>query len=66
MDNESQKTRTTSYAVIAIVAALGVLGVVVVVAVITIPVQEAEAGCERGAAPSTAVNASQGRCFNPR
>jgi hypothetical protein len=65
MDNESQKKRTTSYVVIAIVAALGVLGVVVVVAVITIPVQEAEAGCEKGAAPSTAVNASQGRCFHP-
>ncbi len=65
MDNDdSQKTRTTSYVVIAIVAALGVLGVVVVVAVVTIPVQEAEAGCESGfpnSAPS--VNASRGRCF---
>jgi hypothetical protein len=68
MDNDnhhSQKTRMTSYAVIAIVAALGVLGVVVVVAVVTIPVQEAEAGCERGGASSTAFNASKGRCFHP-
>jgi hypothetical protein len=51
-------------AVFAIVAALGALGVVVVtVATLTIPVQEAEAGCERGAAVSLAANASRGRCF---
>jgi hypothetical protein len=55
----------TSMAVIAIVAALGLLGVVVVMVAVTIPLQEAEAGCERGNAGSLAVNASQGRCFRP-
>lgn len=52
-------------AIIAIVAALGVLGVVVVLAVLAIPVQEAEAGCERGGIRALihAFNASQGRCF---
>jgi hypothetical protein len=50
MDNDnhhSQKTRTTSYAVIAIVAALALLGVVVLTMVTIIPLQQAEAGCER-------------------
>jgi hypothetical protein len=59
-------TKTTSMTVIAIVAALGLFGVVIVLAVVTMPVQEAEAGCERGAAGSHAVNASKGRCFHPR
>jgi hypothetical protein len=63
-NDRSQNTRTTSIAVIAIVAALGVLGVAVVVAVMTIPVQEAEAGCERGNAGSLAFNQSKGRCFD--
>jgi hypothetical protein len=62
MDKNSQKT--TSIAIIAIVAALGVLGVVIVLAVVTIPVQEAEAGCERGNAGSHALNQSKGRCFD--
>jgi hypothetical protein len=63
MDKDSQKTRTTmSIAIIAIVAALGVVGVVL--AVMTIPVQEAEAGCERGNAGSHAFNQSKGRCFD--
>ena len=66
MAKDSQKTSTTSMAIIAIVAALAMLGVVVVTVVVTIPVQQAEAGCERGGAPSTAVNASKGRCFHPR
>ena len=51
------------WAVIAIALALGLLGVVAIETVM--PPQLAEAGCERGAAPSTAVNASKGRCFNP-
>jgi hypothetical protein len=56
----------TTYVVIAIVAALGLLGVVVVVAVMTIPLQQVEAGCEKGLPQSArAFNASQGRCFNP-
>jgi hypothetical protein len=60
-----EEEKTVSIAIIALVAALGVLGVVIVLAVMTIPVQEAEAGCERGAAASRAFNASQGRCFHP-
>jgi hypothetical protein len=66
MDNDNQyfRKKASTYSVIAIVAALGLLGVVVVIAVVTIPVQEAEAGCERGGAPSTAFNASKGRCFD--
>lgn len=53
-------------ALIAAVAALALLGVVVVtVAVVTIPLQEAEAGCERGAAVGVAFNASLERCFHP-
>ena len=53
-------------ALIAVVAALGLLGVVVVMVAVTIPLQqEAEAGCERGAASGTAFNASKGRCFRP-
>ena len=59
-----EEEKTVSIAIIALVAALGVLGVVIVVAVMTIPVQEAEAGCERGGAPGTAFNASKGRCFD--
>jgi hypothetical protein len=55
---------TISYAVIAIVAALALLGVVAIT-IVTIPLQQAEAGCERGAAPSTSFNASKGRCFRP-
>ena len=64
MDKNSQKTTTTSIAIIAIVAALALLGVVIVLAVMTIPVQEAEAGCERGNAGSHAFNQSKGRCFD--
>jgi hypothetical protein len=58
-------TTTISIAIIAVVAALGLLGVVVVTVAVTIPLQEAEAGCERGAASGTAFNASKGRCFRP-
>jgi hypothetical protein len=65
MVGSSQEEGTiTSITVIAIVAALGVLGVVIVLAVMTIPVQEAEAGCERGNAGSHALNQSKGRCFD--
>jgi hypothetical protein len=63
MDKDSQKTMSTAI-IATIVAALGVLGVVIVLAVLTIPVQEAEAGCERGAAGGHAFNASKGRCFD--
>ncbi len=60
MDEKQQ----TSMAVIAIVAALAVLGVVIVLAVLTMPVQEAEAVCERGNAGSHAFNQSKGKCFD--
>jgi hypothetical protein len=61
MDNESKKTRTTSYAVIAIVVVLGLLGVVVLTVTVAIPLQQQAdaAGCRT----STAFNASKGRCF---
>ena len=55
---------TTSMAVIAIVAALALLGVVILLAVMTIPVQEAEAGCERGPAVNRSFERSNGRCFD--
>jgi hypothetical protein len=64
--SSQEEKSTTSITIIAIVAALALLGVVVVTVVVTIPLQEAEAGCERGGASSTAVNASKGRCFHPR
>jgi hypothetical protein len=64
MDNDRSQKTTTSIAIIAIVAALALLGVVILLAVVTIPVQEAEAGCERGNAGSHAFNQSKGRCFD--
>jgi hypothetical protein len=62
MDKDSQKTM--SIAIIAIVAALALLGVVIVLAVVTIPVQEAEAGCERGAGFNQSFPKSNGKCFD--
>jgi hypothetical protein len=47
-----------------VVAALGLLGVVIVLAVMTIPVQEAEAGCERGKAVNQSLAKSKGECFD--
>jgi hypothetical protein len=58
------QNNNTTLAVIAIVAALAILGVVIVLVVMTIPVQEAEAGCERGNAGSFAFNQSKGKCFD--
>ncbi len=55
----------TAFAVIAIVSALAMFGVVMVTVAVTLPLQEAEAGCERGSAGSLAFNASKGRCFHP-
>jgi hypothetical protein len=60
----SEMTTTIAMAIIAIVAALGVLGVVIVLAVMTIPVQEAEAGCERGKAVNKSLEKSHGKCFD--
>jgi hypothetical protein len=51
-------------ALIAVVAALAVLGVVIVLVANNLAIQEAEAGCERGAAGSHALNQSKGRCFD--
>jgi hypothetical protein len=55
MAKDSQKTRTTSYAVIAIVAALGLLGVVVLTVAVNIPLQQQQAFAakECTAAPGT-------------
>ncbi len=51
-------------ALIAIVAALALLGLVMVLVANNLALQEAEAGCERGAAGSHAFNQSKGRCFD--
>jgi len=65
-DSEMTRTTNTSMAIIAIVAALGLLGVAVVMVAVTLPLQQAEAGCERGLPGSApGFNASQGRCFRP-
>jgi hypothetical protein len=61
--NHSEEEKTTTIAIIAIVSALALLGVVVVTLAVTIPLQQAEAGCERGTAVGQAFNASHGRCF---
>jgi hypothetical protein len=55
----------TTFAVIAIVSALALFGVVMVTVAVTLPIQEAEAGCESGGlrALAHAFNASRGRCF---
>jgi hypothetical protein len=58
-------TKTTIMMVMAIVSALAVFGVVVVTVVaVTIPLQEAEAGCERGLAVNQSLQKSNGRCFD--
>jgi hypothetical protein len=59
-----EEEKTISIAVIAIIAALGVLGVVLLLEVMTIPVQEAEAGCERGPAVNQSLLKSNGKCFD--
>jgi hypothetical protein len=61
MDNDSQKARTTSIAIIAIVAVVALLGVVVLTVAVIIPLQQqAEArGCP---VTSPAANASKTRC----
>jgi hypothetical protein len=64
MVHSLEDERKISIAIIAIVTALGVLGVVIVLAVMTIPVQEAEAGCERGKAVNQSLQKSNGRCFD--
>lgn len=50
---------TTITIAIALAVAVFVTGMIVVPAM-----EEADAGCERGGAPSTAFNASKGRCFD--
>jgi hypothetical protein len=62
--HSSQEKTTTSIAIIAIIAALALLGVVIVLAVVTIPLQEAEAGCERGPAVNQSLLKSKGKCFD--
>jgi hypothetical protein len=55
--------KNNQLAIIAVVAALALLGLVMVLVANNLAIQEAEAGCERGAASGTAFNASKGRCF---
>ncbi len=62
--SKEEEEKTVSIAIIAIVAALGVLGVVILLAVMTIPVQEAEAGCERGKAVNKSLEKSNAKCFD--
>jgi hypothetical protein len=64
MKNNNNNNNISSLAVIAIVASLALLGIVIVLAVMTIPVQEAEAGCERGPAVNKSLERSSGRCFD--
>ena len=68
--DKDKTTTTTSIAIIAIVAAVALLGVVVVMVAVTIPLQRANAaqGCDPAGRPvgTPAINASKGRCFNPR
>ena len=47
---------------VALMLALGVLGIVVADTIIAIQQAQAQ-GCQSGAAPGTAFNASKGRCF---
>jgi hypothetical protein len=54
----------TTIAIIAIVSALALLGVVVVMVAVTIPLQQAEAGCERGPAFNQSFPKSKGKCFD--
>jgi hypothetical protein len=58
-------SNNTTFVVIAIVAALALFGVVAIT-IVTIPLQQAEAGCERGLAVNKSFEKSNGRCFNPR
>jgi hypothetical protein len=62
--HHSKEEKTVSIAIIALVAPLGVLRVVILLAVMTIPLQEAEAGCERGKAVNQSLQKSNGRCFD--
>jgi hypothetical protein len=60
--SSKEERTTTSRVIIAIVIALGLLGVVAVTITI-ITIQQAEAGCEKGRAAGTAINASRGKCL---
>ncbi len=54
----------TTFAVIAIVSARALLGLVMVLVANNLAIQEAEAGCERGAAVNKSLEKSSGRCFD--
>ena len=53
-----------SIAIIALVAVLALLGVVTVT-IVSIPLQQAEAGCEKGPAVNQSFAKSNGKCFHP-
>jgi hypothetical protein len=54
----------TTLAVIAVLAALALLGVVMVLVANNLAIQEAEAGCERGAGVNKSFVKSNGKCFD--
>ncbi len=56
--------RENQLAVIAIVAALAMLGGVMALVANNLAIQEADAGCERGAAVNRSFERSSGRCFD--
>jgi hypothetical protein len=61
---KNNSSNNYNLAIIAIIAALALLGVVVITVAVTIPLQEAEAGCEKGRAGSLAFNQSKGKCLD--
>lgn len=64
MFRSGNEQKSVSIALIAILSVLALPVVVIVLAVMTIPIQEVEAGCERGNAASFAFNQSKGRCLD--
>ncbi len=64
MKYHPKEEKTATVAIIAIVAALAVLGLVMVLVANNLALQEAEAGCERGAAVNRSFERSNGRCFD--
>jgi hypothetical protein len=63
---DGEMTTTASIAIIAIVAAVALLGVVVLTVTVAIPIQQQQAEARGCPVNTAAINASKGRCFNPR
>ncbi len=64
MKYRSMEEKTAAITIIAIVAALALLGLVMVLVANNLALQEAEAGCERGAGFNRSIEKSNGRCFD--